>query len=378
MKIAAMVGGGVVAVVLGSLLAATLSGCAGSAPVLASAFEDGWETVPLLEPRMSLCSVELAGGRVLLLGGSRLRDPVVLDSTEVYDPVARRIGAGPRMLHPRQWSDVALLPDGTVFVLGDSHASAELLVPGRHGFTPTKEGFPRHSPTLVELLDGRVLVLGGGGHGGHSRTDLYDPASGEFTRGPDLIDARLGVVATRLLDGRVLVTGGISAAEETYNEHLSSAEIYDPASGAFSPTGRMRGSGIRTATLLDDGRVLIVGGLGSVHRAAELYDPATGTFHESAELDWPRIQHVAVRLTDGRVLVAGGTGDDHRGRSTILDRVEIFDPRSETFLPAAPLNEARSSATAVALPGGAAIVAGGWTGVGASGTAEVYDPDRRD
>ena len=98
---------------------------------------------------------------------------------------------------------------------------------------------------------------------------------------------RAAHTATPLADGRVLVTGGFRPGEVT----LASAELYDPQTRTFSPTGQMTSvrSG-HTATLLRNGRVLIAGGFDDEDpvRTAELYDPATGSFERTGSLTAPR------------------------------------------------------------------------------------------
>ena len=115
----------------------------------------------------------------------------------------------------------------------------------------------RHTATLLQ--DGRVLVVGGGGEGYASRTsvELYDPATGTFSRTGSLKTGRWLHTATLLSDGRVLIAGGRSPNDSTY----ASAELYDPRTGKFTSTGSMKASRQQhTATLLPDGRVLIAGG----------------------------------------------------------------------------------------------------------------------
>jgi hypothetical protein len=115
--------------------------------------------------------------------------------------------------------------------------------------------------------------------------------------------------ATLLDDGRVLILGGRSPQDSVYR----SAEIYDPEAGVFRDAGVMReGRQQQTATLLPDGRVLIAGGLWSDGRdyrvlsSAEMYDPASATFAAIGPIGTPRQEHVATRLADGRVLIVGG------------------------------------------------------------------------
>ena len=116
-------------------------------------------------------------------------------------------------------------------------------------------------------------------------------------------DGSIGETATRLADGRVLLAGGCGTA----------AQVYDPKTGTFSPTGSLAQSrGGTTATLLRDGRVLFAGGgncgpgQDGIWASAELYDPATGTFSPTGSMAAPREQHTATLLADGRVLIAGG------------------------------------------------------------------------
>ena len=116
--------------------------------------------------------------------------------------------------------------------------------------------------------------------------------------------------ATLLQDGRVLVAGG---AKTFAGKALPSAEIYDPSTGTWTATGSMDAiRGGFTATLLSDGRVLVAGGYAEHPFAetdgerAELYDPTTGTWTATAGMAVQRAGHAATLLGDGTVLVAGG------------------------------------------------------------------------
>jgi hypothetical protein len=122
--------------------------------------------------------------------------------------------------------------------------------------------------------------------------------------------------ATLLDDGRVLILGGRSPNDSVYR----SAELYDQLTGAFRSAGNMaEGRQQHTATLLGDGRVLIVGGYWSdgknwrVLASAEMYDPATGSFDTVGSIGTPREDHIANRLADGRVVIVGGIDIGHQG-----------------------------------------------------------------
>jgi hypothetical protein len=143
----------------------------------------------------------------------------------------------------------------------------------------------RSGHTAKLLKNGTVLIVG---RDASRRTaEIYDPATGKFTPTGSLVVERSGNTTTLLLNGKVLVTGGVDRSENS----LASAEIYDPETGAFSLTGTMsEPRGQHTATILKNGKVLVAGG-GSgdypsqtVHRSADLYDPATGKFTPTGQM----------------------------------------------------------------------------------------------
>jgi hypothetical protein len=124
-----------------------------------------------------------------------------------------------------------------------------------------------------------------------------------------------------------------------------------------------------TATLLRDGRVLIVGRRGqSLAATAEIYDPKTRTFSDTGKLTTPRYKHTAAMLPDGRVLVAGGS--DEQDWSGKLSAAEIYDPATGKFSAVTPMHEPRFKLpdTAVTLANGKVLIAGGGK------QAEVFDP----
>jgi hypothetical protein len=281
------------------------------------------------------------------------------------------------MLQPRSGHTATLLANGKVLIAGgmrrnqDFYKSAELYDPATGKFQTTGEmSMGRVGHLAVLLRSGKVLIAGGwiGGHDTTDEAELYDPATGRFTVISKMTTRRARPSAALLANGNVLIAGGED--HDARDAAIASAEIFDVNSLQFRPTGALRHArGGQTATLLNDGRVLMAGGGNSVLLAsAELYDPKTETFTETGSLITPRHKHTAGLLPDGRVLVAGGS--DQRDWSGNLSSAEIYDPRTGRFLAAASLNESRFKLPdeAVQLPSGRLLVAGG------SKQAEVFDP----
>ena len=171
-----------------------------------------------------------------------------------------------------------------------------------------------------------------------------------------------------------------------------SAELYDPASGTFTPTGPMHGLRHTTsAAVLADGRVLVPAGFSSAAHpvdtdaTADRYDPATGTWSLTAPLNRSRARQGAVALSDGTVVVGPGSRSTTFGPpfvATVNDTAEAYDPATDAWqLTGNPVLPGRFNFQQAALPNGTALIVGGFGGpAGAEGltrTAEVYDPRSR-
>ena len=187
-----------------------------------------------------------------------------------------------------------------------------------------------------------------------------------------LAAGRRGHTATVLQDGRVLVAGGVDATSTT----LASTELYDPATGTWTAAGGLIvGRHDHTATTLPDGRILVAGGINSGTAPvadAEVFDPSTGTWSSTSALGTARSSHTATSLQDGTVLVVGGLGTG----SLVLADSEVYDPGAGTWSPTASTpGMARYLHTATLLPDGKVLAAGGLgTGFVILGSAELYDP----
>lgn len=212
----------------------------------------------------------------------------------------------------------------------------------------------RNAPAATLLMDGTVLVSGGEGKTSAgfpplATAERFDPKTGVFTLVGRMRNARLGHAAVRLQDGRVLLAGGLGRR---------TAEVFDPATNEFTAVGDMSTSRFfPTATLLKDGRVLVVSGEAGSRRlaTAELFDKATGQFAATGSLPEPRVGNDLAMLPDGRVLVVGGVNDKKQALASVL----VYDPEAGTFSPHGELAVARAGAQAVPLPDGTVLMAGG-------------------
>jgi hypothetical protein len=231
---------------------------------------------------------------------------------------------------------------------------------------------PRSGQTATLLPDGRVLIAGGmrRNQDFYKSAELYDPGTGKFQPTGEMNQWRVGHVAVLLRSGKVLVAGGWVGQGGT-----DSAESYDPATGKFTVIAKMTiRRGRPSATLLANGDVLIAGGEERDNlslASAEIFRVKTFSFQAIASMQHARISHTATLLNDGRVLIAGGYGDG------ITASAELYDPKKDTFTETGGLGAARCKHTAGLLPDGRVLIAGGSDSRGWSGnlnSAEIYDP----
>jgi len=343
-----------------------------------------WEaTSNVIRPHAFHTATLLPDGRVLVAGGvvnDRL-DGQASAAVELYDPSSGSWTATRRMTEARWGHTATLLPNGKVLVAGgylngsDSLPSAEVYDPGSGRWTITGHmtvGRGGHTATL--LPDGTVLVIGGGAEdtllegGPRSATaELYDPGSGKWTATGKLTEARKGFTATLLPGGLVLVAGGDGS--------FMAAELYDPASRKWTATGSMAvGRFGHTATLLTDGTVLVTGGCacsdpnaGAV-ASAELYQPSKRRWIATGDMGTARIFHAATLLTDGRVLVVndGLLGD--RPPSA-----ELYDPAVGGWAATASPTRSRYGYTTTRLQNNKVLLVGDYD-YDSQASAELYDP----
>ena len=270
-----------------------------------------------------------------------------------------------------------LVPGGQVLVAGGFRnkgralSSAELYDPASGIWSVTGSmSQARQASTATLLPNGKVLVVGGSASNGvgttQSSAELYDPATAGWSPTGSMSEARDTHTATLLPNGLVLVAGG-----EGKGGALASAELYNPATGNWSPTGSMSQARFsQTATLLSNGLVLVAGGEGNggALSSAQLYNPATGSWSSTGSMSQARTSFAAASLADGRVLVAGGSGG-----STTLSSAELYDPGTGTWSQTGGLIHARDFLTATTLPNGRVLAAGGLAQSTLS-SDELYDP----
>jgi N-acetylneuraminic acid mutarotase len=227
---------------------------------------------------------------------------------------------------------------------------------------------PRKLLPLVVLADGRVLAAGG--HDGNrtlSSAEVFEPATGSWRAVGSMRTARRNHAAVRMADGRVLVMGGTFSASFGA---LASAEVFDPGTGRWTPVADMaEARNDPAAVALEDGRVLVVGGHDVDRhpvRSAELYEPATGRWTRTGAPTAARGgAGTGVVLGNGKVLFVSGL------------QAELYDVASGQWTKAGPVGGAagthRSGHSVTRLEDGRVLVVGGTT-ARAAATAELYEP----
>ncbi len=329
----------------------------------------------------------LPSGRVLVVGGSTATQTFITDAA-IYDPVGNTWQAiAPLPIGHRLSSQ--LLNTGEVLVVGNDDNSSNF-PPSSFLYTETPSGWSatnnapslkRYQPALALLttgsLVGHVLMAGGydnnsstGPNGTYKTTELYNPTTKTWSAGPSMNVARFSNTATALNDGRVLVVGGAQRDPLTpYN----SAELYTLGGGSWTNATSMAGARYaHTATLLPSGEVLVVGGINTATalNSVELYNPTNDTWSLKAPMTVARQLHTATLLPSGKVLIAGG----QNLAGTPTNSAELYDPATNTWSDAGPMNSARGRYPIAALLScGRVLVAGGTTANNVHlASAEIY------
>ena len=281
----------------------------------------------------------------------------------------------------RRGDTVTTLHDGRVLVVGVLSSPGNWN--GARVYSPSKDVWQStayladkrrwHGSTL--LLDGRVLVTGGRKVSGKvlHTVELFDPIDDSWISTSVMHHGRAFHAAALLNDGRVLVAGGFDDDLRT----LASAEIYDPATQTWDLAADMgEARSFPTASVLHDGRVLVTGGshtgagTAAIRRTAEIYDPITNDWTPAGRFEVNRAGHSATVLRDGRVLVVGGAGP-----ASTIAKAEMYDPGMNAWFPAGVLTLARTGHSAALMPDGRVIIAGGWSDDGSAGRmVEIFDP----
>ena len=330
-------------------------------------YSDSWrETGSLAQARSLHTATALHGSEfdnvtgALVAGGATgsLVVPTALDSTEVYDPLNRVFTTGPTMSVARARHAAVRMPDGKVLLCGGMTNAASL--PG--------------GPATATC-------------------ELYDPTTNSLQPFPSMLQPRLAHALTLLPDGRLLASGGFADWTDAGNNFaarlntaLDSTEVWDPTTNAWTAGPTMAAPrGGHSQTQLDDGRLLIVGGVrggtlftGSIEvpwftASCELFDPTTNALAPASSTAGlvnlrPRAFHGASRLPNGNVLITGGSATTGvsigtGGIAGATDECWLYDPAADQWAFAGNLPSQAAFHRQVTNPqNGSAIVTGGAVG----------------
>ncbi len=393
----------------GGLATAASSGCGGPTTITATSGSVSGSTVLTVSvmggfacggnmtiARDPHTATRLADGRVLITGGY---SPgfAVTNTAEIYDPATNMSTATGSMNTARAYHTATLLASGTVLITGGQDnsnnvlSSAEIFDPTKGTFTLTGGmSAPREGHTATLLQNGKVFVAGGSGL---SSTEMYDPNTGLFSDlAVPMLVARTNHTASLFLNGVVLLAGGTDST----NNPTNSYEIFDTAQpisqfvfdGLGMQVNMTDARVYQTATLLNDGRVLIVGGLSSftttsavTSATADIFDPGTQLMMSTVSgPNTARFNHTATLLPSGLVLLAGGETTDplNNYAPSYLSSAELFDPTATTSaaFTTTPysFNTARAYQTDTLLENGDVLFTGGSNGSNPLQSTELYTP----
>jgi hypothetical protein len=328
----------------------------------------------LMQSRRNHTATTLSSGKVLIAGGDNggvLADAEIYDWTTTDPMMPKSTATAENMKHARAYHTATPIDQGMVLLAGGinpaggSVAHGDRYLPDTNSFDKTlgQMQHPRHHHVAIKLQDGSVLFTGGQADDGSILNDaeIYESLGQTFTLLANTMSVpRLGHAMALLDNGNVLIVGGVSTAD---GPSIASAEIFDPNNQTFAPVAQSMHDR-RTnasATTLNNGRVLIAGGLDYrpgyepsadwILDSAEIFAlPSNGAAHAGSFAAVPngmmarRELHKASLLASGEVLLAGG-----QDSSGSIATAAIYHPDSNSFKPAANMNQSCQLHAATAL-----------------------------
>jgi N-acetylneuraminic acid mutarotase len=328
----------------------------------------------------------LPNGTVLVVGGEDAQRNM-LDSIELYDPVAGQWTELGHMPEGRSNHTAVLLANGKVLVAGGGQANSEglpsgagvtdtvLLIDASAGVdagtlvtttSPLTIGRSHHVAAL--LPSGDVLVAGGSPSAGDAGTtplplkeaEIYDPVAGTWSVVSSTLTVARAMASSAVVGGKVVIAGGYTSDGTT----PVAVDVFDPTAQTFSSPGSLAGAGRvfgAMTALAGATSAVMAGGIsfGSITSdfldEGELY--SAGAWQTSGSIGGERDALAVVALADGRAVALGGF-TDLPGYAPV-PIAAIYLPAENAWYPSGALSVARSSATATVLQNGKILVVGG-------------------
>ncbi len=274
----------------------------------------------LVQARSDHTTTVLLNGKILVAGGRYTPNSstplTYLSHVELYDPATQQSVSTGSLQVGREEHTATLLPNGKVLVAGGYRAAATL-APRAELYDPVTGTWsdagamiqPRVWHEAALLPNGKVLVAGGRGDvGGLDSVEIYNPATNSWSAASPMSVPRSLFRMITLTNQKVLAVGGVY--DPSIVTSRASAELFDPITGQWSPTGSLTvGRSSFGASLLPNGNVLVSGGVlraaqPNLTDTAEIYNPQLGIWQTTTSmLGGPQAFPLQVTLANGVVLV---------------------------------------------------------------------------
>lgn len=354
---------------------------------------NGWKLIPDKKVGIYYTStILLPTNKILISGGSNLTglsavnifNPATFQWESARNMQLSRYGHTSNIVTLNDDSKRVLVVGGQGGTNNSMQKTAELynFISSTWVFTSSSMNSEHAFHTATTISDGKVLVTGGFDKTfiATSSAEIYDPFLNSWTNVKQLPFRRAYHTAVLLNDGRVMLAGGL-IRNGSSNISTNSVSFYNPFNDSWENAPSLNQAHTQhTMTLLKDGRVMVAGGETedpniTFTDTVEIWSPVTNTWTIAAHMFHKRRGHTATMLNDGRVLVAGGYGGPIDGKTTYLNSAEIYDPNSDTWRMVESMNMARMLHSSVLTADGSVMVVGGLDVDGKVQYDEIYTPD---